>query len=139
VNGVLDRAFSRLAPDTSRVLTFTSRSVAIPLRLGDPGERVLNVTVELASGRVEFLGGNPRTVRVDQPDQVLTFPVELKAAGPSDIDVFVKTSPDGPVLSRSTLVVRSTAVNPIALIITIGAGLILIGLWSRRLFRRRSP
>jgi hypothetical protein len=139
VNGVLDRTFSRLAPDTSRVLTFTSRSgITIPLRLGDPGERILNVTIELASGRVEFLGGNPRTVRVEQPDQVITFPVEVKAAGPSNIDVRVM-SPDGAVLSRSTLVIRSTALNPIALIITIGAGSILVGLWSRRLFRRRGP
>jgi hypothetical protein len=37
------------------------------------------------------------------------------------------------------LVVRSTAVNPIALIITISAGLVLVALWSRRLFRRRNP
>jgi hypothetical protein len=139
VNIALDRTFSRLAPDTSRVLTFTSRSgITIPLRLGDPGERILNVTIELASGRVEFLGGNPRTVRVEQPDQVITFPVEVKAAGPSNIDVRVM-SPDGAVLSRSTLVIRSTALNPIALIITIGAGSILLALWSRRLFRRRSP
>ena len=49
VNDVIDRAFSRLAPDTSRVLTFTSRSGTIPLRMGDPGGRVLNVSVELAS------------------------------------------------------------------------------------------
>jgi hypothetical protein len=138
VNGVIDRTFSRLRPDTSRVLTFTSRSASIPLRMGDPGDRVVNVRVELASGRVEFLDDNERVVRLDRPDQVITFQVELKAAGPSDIDVRV-ISPNGHILSRSVLVVRSTAVNPIALIITIGAGLVLVALWSRRLFRRRNP
>ena len=91
----------------------------------------------LASGRVEFLDGNARLVRLDQPNQVITFRVEFKAAGPSNIDVFV-TSPNGAIVSRSELVVRSTAVNPIALIITGGAGLVLVGLWSRRLFRRRN-
>jgi hypothetical protein len=136
VKGVIDQTFSRLQPDTSRVLTFTSRSGTIPLRMGDPGDRVLNVKVGLASGRVEFLDDNERSVRLDQANQVITFQVEVKAAGPSNIDVFV-TSPDGVELSRSVLVVRSTAVNPIALIITIGAGLVLVGLWSRRLFRRR--
>ena len=50
--------------------------------------------------------------------------------------MFVR-SPDGVELSRAELVVRSTAINPIALAITIGAGLILVALWSRRLFRRR--
>jgi hypothetical protein len=119
------------------VLTFTSRSGTIPLRMGDPGDRVLNVRVELASGRVDFLDGNVRPVRLAQANQVITFGVEVKAAGPSDIDVSV-VSPNGAILSRSVLVVRSTAVNPIALIVTIGAGLVLVGLWSRRLFRRRN-
>ena len=46
-------------------------------------------------------------------------------------------APDGVELSRAMLVVRSTAINPIALALTIGAGLVLVALWSRRLFRRR--
>ena len=136
VNGVVDRTFARIAPDTSRVLTFTSRSGTIPLRMGDPGDRVLNVRVELASGRVEFLDDDVRVVRLDQPNQVITFRAEVKAAGRSRIEVLVR-SPDGVELSRAVLVVRSTAVNPIALLITIAAGLILVALWSRRLFRRR--
>ncbi len=138
VNGVIDRTFSRLQPDTTRVLTFTSRSGKIPLSMGDPGHRVLNVKVELASSRVDFLDGSERSVRLDQANQVITFKVEVKAAGPSNIDVFV-IAPNGAVLSRSVLRLRSTAVNPTALVITIGAGLVLVGLWSRRLFRRRNP
>jgi hypothetical protein len=138
VNGVIDRTFSRLKPDTTRRLTFTSRSAKIPLSLGDPGHRVLNVRIELASSRVDFLDGNTRSVRLDQANQVISFKVELKAAGTSKIDVFVM-SPNGALLTRSVLRLRSTAVNPTALIITIGAGLVLVGLWSRRLFRRRNP
>lgn len=138
VNGMIDRTFSSLRPDTTRVLTFTSRSGTIPLRMGDPADRVLNVKVELASGRVDFLDGNVRRVRLDQANQVVTFRAEVKAAGRSKIDVFV-ISPNGAILTRSVLVVSSTAVNPMALIITTGAGLVLVGLWSRRLFRRRTP
>ena len=138
VNGVVDRMFARLAPDTARVLTFTSRSGTIPLRMGDPGDRVVNVTVALASGRVEFLDDNERAVRLDHADQVITFKAEVKAAGPSSIDVVV-LAPNGVAISQGELIVRSTAVNPIALVITAGAGLVLVGLWSRRLFRRRSP
>ena len=44
------------------------RRATIPLRMGDPGERVLNVRVELASGRVEFLDGNERPVRLDRAE-----------------------------------------------------------------------
>jgi hypothetical protein len=138
VNGITERTFAGLAPDTSRPLTFTSRSGTIPLRMGDPGGRVLNVHVQLASTRVEFLDGSARTVRLDEPNEVITFGVEVKAAGRSSIEVTVR-APSGLVLSRSVLVVSSTAVNPIALFITVGAGLVLVGLWSRRLFRRRNP
>ncbi len=138
VNAVTDPTFRRLAPDTSRVLTFTSRSGTIPLRMGDPGGRAVNVHVQLVSTRVEFIRGSARSVRLDRANQVITFEAEMKASGRSSIDVLV-LSPSGMVLSRNVLVVSSTALNPIALIITAGAGLILIGLWSRRLFRRRSP
>jgi hypothetical protein len=138
VNDVTDPTFAALAPDTSRVLTFTSRTGRIPLRMGDPGDRVVQVRVELTSVRVDFLGTGTRTVRLDQPNEVVTFDAEVRAAGPSSIEVVV-WSPSGVELSRSVLLVNSTAINPIALIITIGAGLVLVGLWSRRLFRRRSP
>jgi hypothetical protein len=136
VNGVIDRTFDAISPDTARPLTFTSRSGRIPLRMGDPGARVLIVRVELASVRVDFLDAGRRTVRITEPNQVITFDAEVKAAGTSRVEVFVR-SPDGVELSRAVLVVRSTAINPIALAITIGAGLVLVALWSRRLFRRR--
>jgi hypothetical protein len=106
--------------------------------MGDPGDRVLRVVVEVASGRVDFLHGSSRTVRLDRPNQVVTFDAQVKASGRSPIEVRVR-APNGLVLSQEVLVVRSTALNPIALIITVGAGLVLVGLWSRRLFRRRTP
>jgi hypothetical protein len=136
VNGVIDTAFDAVAPDTARPLTFTSRSGTIPLRMGDPGARVLIVQVELASVRVDLLGAGARPVRITEPNQVITFDAEVRAAGTSEVEVIVR-SPDGVELSRAVLVVRSTAINPIALAITIGAGLVLVALWSRRLFRRR--
>ena len=137
VNFVTDRTFTALAPDTSRVLTFTSTTGRIPLRMGDPGDRVVQVRLQLRSGRVDFLDGGTRTVRLDRANEVVTFDAEVKAAGRSSIEVLV-LAPSGLVLSRSVLIVRSTALNPIALIITIAAGLTLVILWSRRLFRRRT-
>jgi hypothetical protein len=138
VNGITDTTFAALAPDTTRVLTFTSRTGTIPLRMGDPGGRVVEVRVELRSQRVDFLGTGVRTVVLDSPGQLVTFEAEVKAAGRSPVNVSVY-SPSDLLLSRSVLVVSSTAVNPIAMIITVAAGLVLVGLWSRRLFRRRNP
>ena len=68
VNDAMDRIFARIAPDTSRVLTYTSSGrIGIPLRMGDPGDRVLNVRVQLASGRVEFLDDDEQSVTLDRP------------------------------------------------------------------------
>ncbi len=138
VNGVTDKTFEDLAPDTSRVLTFTSRTGTIPLRMGDPGGRTIDVRVELRSQRVDFLGTGERTVRLDADGELVTFDAEVKAAGRSTVYVYVY-SPSGLPLSRSILVVRSTALNPTALLITVVAGVVLVALWSRRLFGRRSP
>ena len=41
-------------------------------------------------------------------------------------------SPSGRPIGETTLVVRSTAYNRIALLITIGAALVLLLLWARR-------
>ena len=85
VNDVIDGTFVAIAPDTARLLTFTSRSGTIPLRMGDPGARVLTVRVELASVRVDLLGVGARTVRITEPNQVITFDAEVRAAGTSKV------------------------------------------------------
>jgi hypothetical protein len=41
-------------------------------------------------------------------------------------------SPSGRMIGEATLVVRSTAYNRIALLITIGAALVLLLVWARR-------
>ena len=139
VNDIIDQTFARLAPDTSVPLTFTSRSATIPLRMGDPGERVLNVKVELASGQ----GRVPRWLRatraVGSSQSGDHVPSRGEGGRVRARSTSTSIAPNGAILTRRELLVSSTAVNPIALIITIGAGLVLVGLWSRRLFRRRNP
>jgi hypothetical protein len=58
-----------------------------------------------------------------------TFQVWVRAPNGQSL-----TDPPGPV---TTIVVRTTTVNHIALLVTIGAGLGLLALYSRRWFRRR--
>jgi len=41
-------------------------------------------------------------------------------------------------LSETTVAVRSTAYNLVALVITIGAALVLVALWARRFVPRRT-
>jgi len=57
------------------------------------------------------------------------------ASGLGTVQVIVR-APSGRPIGQTQLTVRSTSVNHIALGVTIAAALVLVVLWSRRLFRR---
>ena len=138
IDGVLrttGATFARVLPDTSKQFTFTSRSGTIPIAMGDPGAQPLRVSVQLQSARLTFPDGDTKTVLLTHPNQVVSFSVQSTASGSSPVRVIVR-SPSGRVVGQETLSVRSTAVNTIALAITLGAALVLVALWARRWFKR---
>jgi hypothetical protein len=47
-------------------------------------------------------------------------------------------SRSGRLFAQQTIAVRSTAYNRIALLITIGAGLVLVAVWARRFLPSRT-
>jgi len=94
------------------------------------------VVVELASARIGLLQA-VQEVELDRPERTLLFPVELRTTGRFPVRVLVRT-PSGRVIADAILVVRSTAYNRVALVITLGAALLLLALSSRRFVPRRS-
>ena len=135
VRSMTDSVFSSALPADNQTFTFTARSGNIPIVLGDPGSRSLNVVIKLQSSRMTFPGGSTRTVTLNRVNQVVTFAIKAAAGGPSP-GVLIIAAPNGHVIGTRTIVVRSTAVNAIALAITSGAGLVLVLLWARRWFKR---
>ena len=131
-----NEAFGRTTPQISQVFTLTSEEGSIPLRMGDPGSTPLQVTVQLQSSQLDFPGGDQQLVVLERANQIVTFDVVAKAFGPNPARVRVVT-PSGRVISEQRLIVRSTALNRWALLITGAAALMLCGLWIRRWFRRR--
>jgi hypothetical protein len=143
VDDTTTSAITSVLPDARpRTFTFTSREGTIPIVMGDPGPTPLQVIVELQSTSFTFPEGNRKTVTVDQPGQVVSFRVVAETSGQNPIYLFVR-APNGRQLPEpspgplATILVRSTAVNHIALLITIAAALGLVALYSRRWFRRR--
>lgn len=135
VRSTIDPVFASALPPADQAFTFTSRSGTIPLSLGDPGPRPLKVVITLGSPRMTFPDGSTKTVTLDRANQIVTFAIKTNAVGPSAVVVNVR-APNGHTIGQQTLVIRSTAVNTIALAITLGAGLVLVLLWARRWFRR---
>jgi hypothetical protein len=137
VNQVTHDVFSRAVPDTSQVFTFLSDTASIPLRMGDPGALPIRFTLQLRSNRFRFPGGDLQTVTLTQPNQIVTFDATALASGQGTIQVVLR-APSGRAIRQTTLNVSSRSVNRIALLVTGAAALVLVGLWSRRLVKRRT-
>ncbi len=136
VYAATQQAFDSVKPQVGQGFTFTSGEGTIPLLMGDPGPIPLRVTIQLQSSQFEYPGGDEQTVLLERPDQVVTFHVVAKAAGQNPILVDV-TAPNGDEIGEpQAIVVRSTAVNHIALLVTLAAAGVLALLYSRRWFRR---
>ena len=77
---------------------------------------------EQPATRVELAPGETETLRLQ---------ASLRSTGRFEVHVLM-VSPSGRPIRDETLVVRSTAYNRFALLITIGAALVLLLLWVRR-------
>jgi hypothetical protein len=137
VNQVTHDVFSRAVPDTSQVFTFLSDTASIPLRMGDPGALPIRFSLQLRSNRFRFPGGDRQTVTLTRPNQIVTFDATALASGQGTIQVVLR-APSGRAIRQTTLNVSSRSVNRIALLVTGAAALVLVGLWSRRLVKRRT-
>jgi hypothetical protein len=138
VRGATRTVFDSVRPQVGQAFTFTSGEGTIPLVMGDPGSTPLQVTIRLESSQFEYPEpyGNQQTVLLSHPNQVVSFRVVAKAAGQNPIVVRV-LAPNGHAVGvPQTIVVRSTAFNRIALIVTLAAAGVLALLYSRRWFRR---
>jgi hypothetical protein len=69
--------------------------------------------------------------------QTLGFEVHLNTTGRFPVDIQI-SAPSGRLIAQGTLIVRSTAYNRIALLITIGAAFLALMLWARRFLPRRT-
>lgn len=138
VDAATQPSFDAATPTVNDEFTFTSREGTIPLVFGDPGPTPIRVTVTLSSkGDLTFPDGDTQSIEIDGPGHVATFRVVSNTSGQSPIEIVVR-APNGRFISRRIVSVRSTAVNRIALIVTIAAALGLLALYSRRWIRRRT-
>lgn len=128
--------FAKVHPPEGSPVTLTSRDGIIPVTIRNDAGYPVTVRLILRSSRLQFIGGASREVTLDRPVQAFTFPVRTQTTGRFPIRVEVRT-PAGDAITSSSLVVRSTAYNRVALVITIGAALFLALGWGRRLLPRR--
>jgi hypothetical protein len=128
----LDAEFKGVSPDTSALETLTSRSGTIIVPIHNLTGHPVKVRVALDGGVRLAVSNNSQVVPVPVGGTTLRFGVQARTTGRFPVQVTIST-PDGHItLSQGRLVVRSTAYNRIALVLTIGAALFLLALWARR-------
>jgi hypothetical protein len=126
-----------LALETVDSVTLTSDSGGIPVTVSNEGPHSLEFWVQLVSTRireepatrVELAPGQSETLRLQ---------ARLRSTGRFPVRVLM-VSPSGRMIGDATIVVRSTAYNRTALLITIGAALVLLLVWARRFLPGRTP
>ena len=135
----VNREFDKVSPPSGTSVTLTSRRGVIPVTVTNSTGYSLRLRVTLLSPRLEFLQeGDTRVVVLNRPRQALSFPVLAQTTGRFPVRILLRT-PRGAHIAESRIVVRSTALNTRALLITIAAALFLLFLWVRRLVFRGRP
>ena len=118
-------------------VTLTSRSGAVPVTVRNLAPYPVRLRVRVASSKLTFPDGASKVVTISPRGDTVTFTAETRSTGTFPMSVRL-SSPDGRVLlDRSEILVRSTAANIVALVLTVGAALFLVGWYARSFLRRR--
>ncbi len=119
-----------LALETVDSVTLTSDSGGIPVTVSNEGPHALKFSVQLVSTRIREEPGTHVELAPGE-SETLRLQASLRSTGRFEVHVLM-VSPSGRLIGDTTLVVRSTAYNRIALLITIGAAFVLLLVWARR-------
>ncbi|MGZ4125835.1 MAG: DUF6049 family protein [Actinomycetota bacterium] len=137
VNTTVGSVFGAVRPQVTQPITLTSSSIRnVPIAVRNDAQVPLRATIRLVSDRL--LSSVERT-RVFPPDstQTVTMDLELRTTGRFQVKAQV-VAPSGRVIGETTIIIRSTAYNRIALLITIGAAVLAMLVWARRFVPRRA-
>jgi len=116
-------------------VTLTARRGAVPVTLVSRARYPVRLRVGVTSPKLTFPRGNTKIVTISPHGLTVTFVAEARSTGAFPMDVFLE-SPNGRVrFAGGRVVVRSTAANILALVLTLSGLLFLVG-WSSRGFIR---
>jgi len=123
-------------------VTLTSRSGVLPLTLYNRAGFPMRVILRFVTDRrLVFANGSSQEILLPASSQTLTFRVRAQTTGrfPLTIQLLTPSPASGSppdTIAETELIVRSTAYNLVALLVTIGAAVFLAIWWGRRFLPR---
>jgi hypothetical protein len=131
----LQEEFGKIGLEAAPLLTLPSRGGDIPVGVTTTTGYPIRVQVRLISNHLEI---SQQIRKVEVRDRaLLPFRVHAKTTGRFPVRVQIMT-PSGFTIDTRQIVVRSTAYNVAALVVTIGAAVFLLLWWARRFLPRKT-
>jgi len=138
VRGRIQGLYHRVRLDGAPLYTLTSPSGKIQVYVDNEAGQPATVVVRLISDHhLLFPEGDARTVTIPVGHAT---PIHALGTGRFQVKVQIETVaaiPHPDLIAESELIVRSTAYNRVALILTIGAAVFLLVWWGRRFLPRQ--
>jgi hypothetical protein len=132
-----------------RTFRLTARQGTIPFTIVNDNTVPVTVTLELSSDKLEFVGASsPDLSRREFPDLLLEpgqrlvvkVLVRARASAAFPLRAVLRAPSGEPELARAQFTVVSTAVPGVGILLSVGAGLVLVWWWVRHWRRtRRDP
>jgi hypothetical protein len=128
---------SQIHAPAQRSITLTARRGRVPVTVEKDVAYPVHVVIRVASDQLRFPNGFRREVELTRRNTTELFTVQARTSGAFPLRVTLE-SPDGRlILSTSRFTVRSTAASGLGVILSVGAGLVLLGWWARSVRTRR--
>jgi hypothetical protein len=130
-----------------RTFRLTAREGTIPFSIVNDNAFPVTVALELSSDKLEFVGvSSPDLSRRVFPDLLLApgqrlvvkVLVRARASAAFPLRAVLRTPAGAPELARAQFTVVSTAVPGVGIVLSVGAGLVLVWWWVRH-WRRTRP
>ncbi len=136
-DNLVDSVFGAVQPQVGQPITLTSSAIRnVPIAVRNAAPMPLRVIIRLSSPHLQSPSERMRVIPAHATVTV-GMDLELKTTGRFEVDVHV-LAPSGTSVGHETLVVRSTAYNRVALVITVGAAMLALLVWARRFVPRRT-
>lgn len=129
-SGALDAQLASIAFGGSDI-TLTSLKGSVPITLTKSSAYSLKGTLVLRSTKLDFPKGSSSVVLLDHPTQSMRIPVVAVTTGDLPFTATLSTPKGDLVLARQKILVHTTQTSAVAIILTVGAALVLIAWWIR--------
>ncbi len=105
----IEKELAKISVVDNQIITLTSRQGKIPIIVNNETGYLVKATIELSAEDVQFPSENSIQTVLSPKQNTFTFPVEVRVKKPSPITVTLHYN--GKVITKSTVIIKTTLIN----------------------------